>query len=125
MKLKYNQKLKEFAKHHRNNSTKSEIKLWTYLKNRQLNDYKFNRQKPIGNYIADFYCHKLCLAIEVDGSTHDSLEVQQKDNLKDEYFYKVGLKVLRFTGYDIFDNIEGVFQTIQAYIIEFKARNTP
>ncbi len=108
MKLKYNQKLIKFARHHRNNSTKSEIKLWPYLKNKQLHGYKFNRQKPIGNYIADFYYHRLCLVIEVDGSTHNSLEVQHQDKLKDEYLHKAGLKVLRFTGYDVLNNIEGI-----------------
>jgi very-short-patch-repair endonuclease len=55
MKINYNPELKELAKTLRNNSTKAEIKLWTYLKGKQLMGHDFHRQKPIDNYIADFF----------------------------------------------------------------------
>ena len=68
--LPYNPKLKEKARHLRNNSTKAEIRLWLYLKRRQMMGYDFHRQKPIDNFIVDFFCRELMLAIELDGYTH-------------------------------------------------------
>ena len=82
MKVTYDSKLKEYARHLRNNSTNAEIKLWIQLKGKQMHGYDFHRQKPIGNYIADFFCNKLRLVIEIDGSTHDLDEVQQNDRNK-------------------------------------------
>jgi len=70
MKISYHPKLKELARKLRNNSTKSEIKLWQYLKSKRMMGYDFHRQKPIDNYIVDFFCNKLQLAIELDGYTH-------------------------------------------------------
>lgn len=63
----------------RNNSTKSEVLLWLKLKNKQLYIYKFIRQKPIDNYILDFYCPELELGIELDGYSHELVEVFHKD----------------------------------------------
>lgn len=62
----YNPKLKELARKLRKNSTRAEIKLWHYLKGRQLMGYDFHRQKPIENYIADFFCGRLKLVIELN-----------------------------------------------------------
>lgn len=68
--IPYNPKLKELARHLRNNSTLSEILLWEYLKGKQMKGYDFHRQKPIADYIVDFYCPDLLLAIEIDGDSH-------------------------------------------------------
>ena len=65
--LPYNKDLKAFSRHLRNNSTLGEVLLWMQLRAGQLKGYKFNRQKPLGNYIVDFYCKRLNLVIEVDG----------------------------------------------------------
>ena len=69
MNIHYNRNLKSLATNHRNDSTESEIRLWKYLKGKQLN-YRFIRQKPIGKYIVDFYSKELSLAIELDGLSH-------------------------------------------------------
>lgn len=75
--LSYNTKLKARARELRKNQTAAEKKLWNYyLKNHK---YKFTRQKPINNYIVDFYCSKLKLVIEVDGETH----LEEKDIIYD------------------------------------------
>jgi very-short-patch-repair endonuclease len=66
----YKPQLKEISRKLRNNSTKAEIKLWSHLKGKQLMGYDFHRQKPIDNYIVDFFCSRLNLAIEIDGYTH-------------------------------------------------------
>jgi len=68
--LQYNPKLKEFARRLRNNSTYAEIRLWQKLNKKQLKGYDFHRQKPIDNFIVDFFCHELMLAIEIDGVSH-------------------------------------------------------
>ena len=77
--LPYNLKLKELARDLRNNSTKSEVILWLKLKGKQMYGYDFHRQKPIDNYIVDFFCHELMLAIEVDGYSHQLEDVYFKD----------------------------------------------
>ena len=67
----YNPKLKELARQLRNDSTLSEILLWNELKGKQVEGYDFQRQKPILNYILDFFCHELELAIEIDGEAFE------------------------------------------------------
>ena len=68
--LLYNRKLKERARYLRNNSTLSEILLWKYLKGKQMQGFDFDRQKPIDNFIVDFFCNELMLAIEIEGDSH-------------------------------------------------------
>jgi len=84
MKIHYNPKLKELARQLRNNSTQSEIRLWQYLKGKQMMGYDFHRQKPIDNYIVDFFCNKLKLAIELDGFSHYIKETYLKDLEKEK-----------------------------------------
>lgn len=81
--LPYNKNLKQFSRNLRNNSTLSEVLLWQQLRAGNISGYKFNRQKPLDNYIVDFYCKKLNLVIEVDGASHlvgDALSRIKKDN---------------------------------------------
>ena len=76
--IPYNPKLKETAWKLRNNSTLSEVLLWNRIKRKQMKDYQFFRQKPIDNYIVDFFCYELMLAIEIDGDSHvDKIEEDQ------------------------------------------------
>ncbi|MDP2993407.1 MAG: DUF559 domain-containing protein, partial [Deltaproteobacteria bacterium] len=70
MRVYYNPKLKELARRLRNSSTLSEVLLWNHLKGKQMKGYDFHRQKPIDNYIVDFFCTKLRLIIEIDGDSH-------------------------------------------------------
>ncbi|MBN2165152.1 MAG: DUF559 domain-containing protein [Marinilabiliaceae bacterium] len=94
--IPYNPKLKELARKLRNNSTKSEIILWGYLKGKQMYGYDFHRQKPIKDYIVDFFCKDLMLAIELDGYSHTLDEVFEKDEVKDQNLNELGITVLRF-----------------------------
>ncbi|HLG39867.1 MAG TPA: DUF559 domain-containing protein [Chitinophagaceae bacterium] len=82
--IPYNPKLKELAKQLRQNMTFSEVKLWNELKNGQMMGYDFDRQRPIGNYIVDFFCKDLQLGIEVDGITHLDEKVIVKDFVRQE-----------------------------------------
>lgn len=68
--IPYNPALKEKARELRNNSTISEIFLWQFLKGKQMLGYDFHRQKPLDEYIVDFFCNELMLAIEIDGESH-------------------------------------------------------
>jgi very-short-patch-repair endonuclease len=125
MKIHYDPKLKEIARKLRNNSTKAEIRLWHYLKGKQLYGYDFHRQKPIGEHIVDFFCHKLMLAIEVDGYTHDFKQTFAKDALKTQALNDIGIKILRFSDEEVFNNIEGVIETIKDYILTVENKHTP
>jgi len=122
--IPYKSKLKELARKLRNNSTKSEIKLWQCLKGKQLNGYSFHRQKPLLNFIADFYCFDLMLVIELDGYTHLFEDVYDKDQSKQKELEKVGLSVLRFNDEDVMNSIESVLIVIEDYIDKFE-KHTP
>ena len=77
--IPYNPKLKEFARKLRNDSTFSEILLWSYLKKKQMRGFDFDRQKPIDSYIVDFYSKDLMLAIEIDGESHYGNEKRDEE----------------------------------------------
>jgi very-short-patch-repair endonuclease len=68
--IPYNPELKVLARELRKNMTLSEVLLWNELKQKQISEYDFDRQRPINNFIVDFYCKELSLAIEIDGDTH-------------------------------------------------------
>jgi very-short-patch-repair endonuclease len=125
MKILYNDKLTNITRQLRNNSTKSELKLWGYLKGKQLRGYDFHRQKPIDNYIVDFFCNKLMLAIELDGYTHSFEEVFNKDKTKEQVLNNLGITVLRFRDEDVMNNIEGVLARIEDSIKSIENKHTP
>jgi 5-methyltetrahydrofolate--homocysteine methyltransferase/ATP-dependent helicase HrpA len=120
--LKYNQNLKNFSRKLKKDQTPGERKLWKYLRKNQINNLRFTRQKPIGKYIADFYCHKLKLVIEIDGDRHFKNQVLEKDKTRDEYFNNQNLKVLRFNNYEVYKNIEGILKKIWIEVEKFEKR---
>ena len=77
-----------------------------------MGNLQFNRQKPIGNYIVDFYCDKAELVIEIDGGQHYEDQNILEDKEREDYFRKLGLRVIRFTNLDVFKNIENVVDKI-------------
>ena len=106
MSLEYNKNNIILAKNLRKNATKEENKLWYDF----LSGYgvRFQRQKAIDDFIADFYCHKAKLIIEIDGSQHFSAEGKEKDEFRTEILEGYDLKVIRFTNLQIKENFEGV-----------------
>lgn len=120
MKVHYNPKLKEYARQLRNNSTPAEIKLWKCLKGKRMFGYDFHRQKPIDEYITDFYCYKLRLVIEIDGYSHTFDDVKKKDKIKERKIKELGFEILRFTENDVRANIDNVLSEIEKYILEFE-----
>ena len=104
MKLYYNHKLIEYAKENRKSMTLGEKAFWCIVKRKQFMGYDFHRQKPIGEYIADFYCHELKLVVEIDGATHENEKEIYNDRMKDDYYKSLGLKVLRFEDLEVIGN---------------------
>ncbi len=110
MDRKHNSKMVPFAKELRKNMTKEERHLWYDF----LRDYpaKFTRQKVLGKYIADFYCAKANIVIELDGSQHYKKEELKKDEKRTEYIEQYGIKVIRISNIDVLINFEGVCRYI-------------
>src|SRR5690242_4698485 len=94
--IPYNPSLVNLARILRQSMTYSEVKLWNRLKNFQMMGYDFDRQKPILNYIVDFYCKDLLLVIEVDGITHDNENICIKDDIHDYDLNAYGVSIIRF-----------------------------
>ena len=117
MKMHYNPKLKELAKNLRKNSTLSEIILWNHLKGKRMMGYDFHRQKPIGEYIVDFYCPKLMLAIEIDGSSHDYKGTKDEDRARN--LRAMGVTILRYDDRDIKRDLEKVLVSIRNWLSQF------
>ena len=116
--LPYNPALKEKARELRNNSTKTEIFLWTFLKGRQLRGFDFHRQRPIDEYIVDFFCSELMLAIEIDGVSHigkEKYDLERQNKLE-----KLGVRFLRFKDDEVFYNCDYVVKEIEKWIDENK-----
>ena len=88
-----------------------------------MRGYQFNKQKPIGNYIVDFYCRKLFLIIEVDGETHFYVGAKEKDEKRQKELESLGLHFLRFDDLEIKQNIENVLLRIEEWIVEFENKN--
>jgi len=114
----YNPILKEKARNLRNNSTLSEVLLWKQLRNKQMMDYDFDRQKSIDNYIIDFFCDQLKLAIEIDGASH--IDNEDKDKLRQQKIEEYGISFLRFSDLEVKKNIQNVLHTIKGWIEESK-----
>ena len=123
MKIYYNPKLKALARHLRNNSTLAEILLWNELKGRKVLGYQFMRQKPIGDYIVDFFCNKFCLIIEIDGKSSHRFKLT-KDAQRQQWLERLGLHVLRFEEMEVRKNMKGVLYTIEGWILEKEASSS-
>ena len=121
--IPYNKTLTQKARENRKNPTPAEKKLWyEVLGNRQLDNLKFTRQKPLDMYIVDFYCAELMLAIEIDGHTHADQE--HYDRRRTENLNRYGIEVIRYTNAEVLNNLEGVYQDLCKRISERKRKKT-
>jgi len=96
--------------------TDAEIALWTRLRRKQLYNLQFYRQKPLANFIVDFYCPSARLVIEIDGGQHYTDEGVLSDSLRDAELSTMGLCVLRFSNLDVLGNLDGVIAEIVRYL---------
>ena len=116
-KLPYNTNLKKISRKLRNQPTPAETHFWNSL--RKMPFYEsttFNRQKPIGNYIVDFYCYQFQLVIEIDGNSHGEPVTQTKDIKRTEFLESQGFTVIRFTNQEVEGNIDAVMVEIEKLV---------
>ncbi len=121
--IEYNLQLKSKSRDLRNDSTLSEVLLWQKLRAGSMMGYKFNRQKPLGNYIVDFYCKGLNLIIEIDGKSHDYK--YEQDLYRQRKLEELGLKFLRFTDLEVKRYMNNVLRAIVIWIEEYETNNPP
>jgi len=112
--LPYNPELKQLAKELRRNMTLSEVLLWNELKQKKMLGFDFDRQRPIGEYIVDFYCKDLSLAIEIDGDTH--IYRYDYDDERQRTFEKMGVRFLRFEDIKVKKHMLNVLRVIEDWI---------
>lgn len=116
-------RLLKFAREMRHDGAPAEQRLWKCLRDRQLNGYKFRRQRPIGRYVADFVCVDERLIIELDGDSHDVRQVY--DQARTDALQSLGYRVLRFTNVDVLENLDGVLNEILRQLEEFGKSPSP
>ncbi len=123
--LPYNPKLKSLSRALRKNMTFSEVLLWNELKQKKMLGYDFDRQRPIDNYIVDFYCKDLMLAIEVDGISRDFEEVILNDEKRQKRLEEMGVHFLRFDDREVKRDMDNVLRTIEYWILEKQKTGKP
>jgi very-short-patch-repair endonuclease len=96
--------------------TPAENRFWQYVRSRKMEGYKFRRQHPIGKFIVDFYCHRLRLVVEIDGSIHELNHIKKYDLEREARLKELGLSILRFSNEDVFYNLAFVELTIKGFI---------
>ena len=108
----------------RKNPTFAEILLWSRLRNNKLG-YHFRRQHPTSNFVVDFFCLKLMLVVEVDGSYHANKIVQIEDQCKEESLESYEMDLIRFTNDEVINNIDKVMTTIKSAISVIEENGLP
>lgn len=118
LKMSYygNRELVKRAQALRNNMTQAEVILWSRLRSKNIDGYKFRRQQPIFDYVVDFYCDKLKLIIEVDGEIHSLSEKSDSDKKRDKLFKINGYQILRLSNFEIETEIDGTIQKLRSFI---------
>ena len=119
----YNPKLKVRSQKLRNDMTKGEVILWQRLKQSRMMGYDFDRQKPIDQFIVDFYCKALSLAVEIDGSVHDSEAAQAYDAERQTRLEGLGIRFLRFRDEAVKTHPNAVCQQIATWIANNRNSN--
>ena len=116
IKRSYTRQTLERAKTLRQDQTDAEGLLWHYLRNKQLDGYKFRRQQPIGPYIVDFACMSRKLLIELDGGQH--AEQHNFDKKRDDYLRGKGYRILRFWNNEVFQNCMDVLEAVYQALVD-------
>jgi len=106
------------ARNFRKAMTHAEVLLWLGLKGHSREGFSFRRQHPIGPYIADFYCAKAKLIIEVDGQIHEREDRPQRDALRDQWFAEQGMETMQISAADIMADAHDVSDGIVRYVRE-------
>ncbi len=120
--IPYNPHLKELARKLRKQGILSEVLLWKKIRNKAFG-VEFHRQVPIDEYIVDFYCHEIMLAIEIDGSSHDLEEISANDQLRQTRLELLGVTFIRFLDKDVKSDLNNVLRVMEIIIDELKNKN--
>ena len=107
---------KQRRRYLRNHLTRSEAILWKYLSRRQKLGFKFRRQYSVDQFVIDFYCPELKLAVEVDGEIHFIGKAPEYDRTRQSYIESFGIRFFRITNEDITTSLDGVLEQIAAKI---------
>ena len=110
--MHYKRTLKEYSRLLRREMTDAERALWSKIRGKQLKGLQFYRQKPVGNCIVDFYCPRANLVLELYGGQHYTVSGMAKDRGRDDFMRSMGLRVLRFSDREVFENMEGIIEKI-------------
>jgi very-short-patch-repair endonuclease len=111
-----NRELVERARILRNNMTLAEIILWSRLRSKKINGYKFRRQQPIFDYVVDFYCDELKMIIEVDGEIHLLSEKTDSDLKRDKILKINGYHIIHLTNLEIETELDATIKKVRAFI---------
>ncbi|MFL5730962.1 MAG: endonuclease domain-containing protein [Cytophagaceae bacterium] len=112
-----NSRLFGYARENRQQQTEAEKLLWSFLRNRNLKGFKFRRQHPIDNFIADFYCHECNLVVEIDGKYHLASEQADYDKGRTYELENQELRVIRFCNDDVLKKLNYVLEEISKNLI--------
>jgi very-short-patch-repair endonuclease len=116
MHLRAKSELFKFAREMRKNPTETEKLLWNILRKFRSKGYIFRRQHPIDLFIADFYCHKLKLILEVDGPIHEDEEAKEYDDGRSGELEKYGIRIIRFTNDQVLRDQDAIISHINKFI---------
>ena len=108
---------KDIRQKNRNEMPRAEYILWNQLRGKKLNGYKFRRQYSVGQYVVDFYCPRVKLAIEIDGDSHFNVKAAQKDEIRSAFIDTKGIRLLRFTNLEIYNDLDSVIDRINKYLV--------
>lgn len=108
----------EKAKQLRTNMTEHELLLWEELKENKMLGLRFKAQHPISSFIADFYCHKLKLVIEIDGNSHNSIETREYDLGREIEMQELGIQTIRFKNHEVVRDMENTIDVIKTRCLE-------
>ncbi|MBT3667503.1 MAG: endonuclease domain-containing protein [Opitutae bacterium] len=122
--IPYNQSLTKRARENRKSPTPAEQKIWLFtLQGNKFKDLKFIHQKPLDEYIVDFYCSEYMLAVEIDGDSHG--EQEEYDRKRTERLNSLDVTVVRYSNEEVMKNIAGVYEDLKKKIIDLgKPRKT-
>jgi very-short-patch-repair endonuclease len=99
--------------------------MWMHLSRRQMNGFKFRRQYSVNQYVVDFYCPELKLAVEIDGDSHCYSISQKYDTERQKHIESFNIRFIRFTNSDVYNNLDGVLQAIFEWTEKYKDNISP
>jgi len=109
----------------RKHLSKAEAVMWKHLSRKQMLGCKFRRQYGVDQFVIDFYCPELKLAIEIDGDTHFRTDTREYDKDRQEYLENFGIEFMRFTNLEVLNNLSGVLETIADKIERMESGQPP